>query len=139
MTATDPQRGIILVVDDEDMVRRALSRSLRYGLGDAFEIEVARSGREALEIIEILDSQGEQLLAVVSDVVMPGMTGDQLLLAIHQRWPRVVKVLVTGQADAGMVARVRKQTNLSACFGKPWDRNELLDTLRTEIQATWGV
>ena len=51
MTATTPPRGIILVVDDEDVVRRAMSRSLKYGLGGAFEIEMARSGPEALEIL----------------------------------------------------------------------------------------
>ncbi|MCA9704546.1 MAG: response regulator [Myxococcales bacterium] len=139
MTPTTPPRGIILVVDDEDVVCRAMSRSLKYGLGGAFEIEMARSGPEALEILEILDREGEPLLAVVSDVVMPGMTGDELLLTIHQRWPRMVKMLVTGQADASMVARVQQQTNLAACFGKPWDRSKLLDTLRTEIRTTWGI
>jgi CheY-like chemotaxis protein len=139
MTSTTPRRGVILAVDDEDVVLRAMSRSLSYGLGSAFAIEVARSGREALEVIDTLEAGGEQLLAVVSDVVMPGMSGDELMLAIHQRWPRVVKLLVTGQADASMVARVQQQTNLAACFGKPWDRRKLVDTLRAEIQATWGL
>jgi DNA-binding NtrC family response regulator len=70
------------------------------------------------------------VLVVVSDWLMPGTKGDEFLIQIHQKYPHIVKVLLTGQADAVAIARAQTQANLYRCLHKPWSEAELADTIR---------
>ncbi|NES74159.1 MAG: response regulator, partial [Okeania sp. SIO2D1] len=88
---------VILVVDDEPMVLESLSEELERNFGGEYQIEAAESGEEALEIIEELRSEGSEIGVVISDHLMPGLKGDELLIQIHNRYPNTLKIMLTGQ------------------------------------------
>lgn len=80
----------ILVVDDEPSVLRGLS----LGLRGRFDLTVATSGAEALEILE---NRGP-ILVVVADLKMPGMNGTAFLEKVRRLAPDTVRILLTGHA-----------------------------------------
>lgn len=80
----------ILIVDDEDYVRDLIRNALEPC---GFEIATAASGEEALE-----ELQRAEFDLVLSDVVMPGMEGLELLKQIRKRHPGVKVVILTGYA-----------------------------------------
>ena len=64
---------------------------------------------------------------------MPGVKGDEFLIQIHQRFPQLVTVILTGQADRAAIDRAKKQANLHAYLDKPWTEQELSEVIRTAI------
>ncbi|NJL66771.1 MAG: response regulator [Microcoleus sp. SM1_3_4] len=78
----------ILCVDDETIILDSFTEQLRRNLGKTCEIEAAQSGKEALELIEELQGEGLEIALVVSDQIMPGMKGDELLRKIHDCIPK---------------------------------------------------
>ena len=91
--------GLILCVDDDTTVLMALRTLMEHSLGAGYVIEIAESGEEALEILEDLNRTNETIAVVVSDFLMHGMRGDELLIEIHRRSPRTVTIMLTGQSD----------------------------------------
>ena len=65
---------------------------------------------------------------------MPNMRGDELLIQIHQKFPEIIKVMLTGQADHTAIERTRKEANLHSCLQKPWSEHELIETLQSGLQ-----
>jgi len=61
--------------------------------------EVAENADEAWEVIEELVEEECDILIVVSAWLMPGIKGDEFLIALHKKYPNIVKVMLTGQAD----------------------------------------
>ena len=55
---------------------------------------------------------------IISDWLMPGMKGDELLIRIHELFPKVVKIMLTGQADEVAVNRAKELANLHCCLYK---------------------
>src|SRR5688572_9462085 len=76
--ALDPS-GIILCVDDDSTVLNALRSVFASHFGSELQAEFAESGEEALEIAAELRAQGRELGLVISDFMMPGLRGDELL------------------------------------------------------------
>jgi PAS domain S-box-containing protein len=56
---------------------------------------------------------------------MPGMKGDELLIQLHDRYPKMLKIMLTGQASAEAVGRVVNAANLYRYIAKPWDETDL--------------
>jgi CheY-like chemotaxis protein len=123
----------ILCVDDEELILNSLSDQLHNHFGDRYIYEFAESADEALEVIEELNQEGLHILVIVSDWLMPGMKGDEFLIWVHQHYPHIVTVMLTGQADQEAIERVRKHANLHRCLYKPWSEEELIDTLRSGL------
>ncbi|MCA1941469.1 MAG: response regulator [Caenispirillum bisanense] len=119
----------ILCVDDEKMILDALKVQISRALGDRYLYEFAENADEAMELIEDLHGDGVQVLVIVSDWLMPGLRGDEFLIAVHRRFPRIVKVLLTGQADAAAIERARTQGGLHRCLHKPWNEADLIDAI----------
>ena len=82
-------------------------------------IDVAESAEEALELLDELAEQGHSLLVIVSDLLMPGMKGDEFLVQAHQRFPSVVKIMLSGQAEPAAVERARREAGLHEFLAKP--------------------
>jgi len=59
--------------------------------------------------------------------------GDEFLVQVHDKFPHIVKVMLTGQADDEAVERARQEVNLHRCLRKPWDEQELIDTIRSGL------
>ena len=82
------QQAKILVVDDEEVVRRSYVRSLA---GEHCMVEMASSGQDALQ------AMGQRAFDVVLlDLMMPGMSGMTVLKTIKQKWPDSEVVVITG-------------------------------------------
>ena len=78
----------ILCVDDEEIVLRSLQRELNEMLGQEYIIETAEGGDDALELFQELCEEGYDVPVVISDHIMPGMKGDELLQRIHSLSPK---------------------------------------------------
>lgn len=124
----------ILCVDDEPVILESFTEQLKRNLGREYEIEAAESGEEALEIIEELQEEGIEIALVVSDHIMPGMKGDELLIKIHDRYPKTLKIMLTGQADAQAVGNVVNAANLYRYIAKPWDETDLILTVKEALR-----
>jgi two-component system cell cycle sensor histidine kinase/response regulator CckA len=83
---------MILIVDDEEPVRRFVARVLRDA---SYETAVAANGREALQLAATLP----RLDAVVTDVMMPQMAGGELARRLRQTRPSLKVLYLTGYAD----------------------------------------
>jgi two-component system NtrC family sensor kinase len=119
----------LLVVDDDEHVRRALRRVLRRA---HCEVVDAPDGTTALEIMERRPVQ-----VVVSDYRMPGISGVEFLRAVKDRWPRVQRVLLTGHADSAAVEEAVNQSEIFRFIWKPWDDGHLLITIQSAIDQYW--
>jgi CheY-like chemotaxis protein len=126
-------RAVILCVDDEAVILKSLEIELQSAFGDTYLYEFAESGDEALEIIDELNGEEVQLLIIVSDWLMPGMKGDELLIKVHQNYPKIHKVMLTGQADEQAVDRAKQYANLYRYLQKPWNSQELIETIRSAL------
>ena len=123
----------IICVDDEVVILESLKKQLKRKFGTSFIYEVAESAEEAWEIIEELNSENIPIIAIVSDWLMPGVKGDEFLIQIHEQFPEVVKVMLTGQADENAIHRAKEEANLHACLYKPWTESELMEIIKTAI------
>lgn len=128
----------ILCVDDERIVLKSLTAQLATHFGDEFLYEIAESAADAFEVIEELREDGLQLLVIVSDWLMPGVKGDEFLIKVHQQFPHIVKVMLTGQADEQAIERARQEANLLACLYKPWDEKELVYTIHRGLERAYA-
>jgi DNA-binding NtrC family response regulator len=124
----------ILCVDDEQIVLWNLRDQITRNFGDRFVYEVAESADEAWEVIEDLAEDGVKVIAIVSDWLMPGTKGDEFLIQVHDRFPHVVTVMLTGQADREAIERTYQFANLHAYIAKPWDETTLMDTIRSGLE-----
>lgn len=119
----------ILCVDDEKTILDSIRGQLKRKFGSQYNYEFAESADEAWEIIQDLERDGVHLLLIVSDWLMPGTKGDEFLIRVHQQFPRIIKVMLTGQADPQNIENAVKNANLYKCLGKPWRQEELYETI----------
>lgn len=120
---------VILCVDDEAVILQSLKEQLKRSFGQQYLYETAESADEAWEVLEELHAEDIEVLIIVSDWLMPGMKGDEFLIQVHQKYPQIVTVLLTGQADEAAIARAQEQANLHRCLHKPWTEEELTSTI----------
>ena len=129
------EKGILLCVDDEIIVLTALKDQLRRAFGATFVIDVAESAEEALELLDELAEQGHRLLVIVSDWLMPGMRGDEFLIEAHKRFPSVVKIMLSGQAETAAVDRARREAGLHDFLAKPWTAEALVESINQGLRG----
>ncbi len=126
-------KPVILCVDDERMVLDSLRTQLAAEFGNAYTYEGAEDAEEAFELMSELNDEKVSVIVIISDWLMPGMKGDELLIRIHQRYPHVIKIMLTGQADEVAIDRAKKQANLHRCLSKPWLEADLLETIKSGL------
>lgn len=127
-------KPVILCVDDEMVVLNSLKIQLKKEFGDAYLYEIAENANEAMEIIdEIGEAEASVILVIVSDWLMPGVKGDEFLIGVHKKYPKIVKIILTGQADELAIERVKKQANSHHCLYKPWDGKELVEIIKSGL------
>ena len=126
-------KPVILCVDDERMVLHSLRTQLAAAFGDAYIYEGAEDAEEALDVISELYDEESHVILIISDWLMPGIKGDELLIRIHKKYPNVIKIMLTGQADEVAIDRAQKQANLHCCLSKPWLESDLLETIKSGL------
>ena len=125
----------IVCVDDEPMVLTSLRDQLESAFGEQYHYEFAESATEAFEVIDELHERSFEILIIVSDWLMPGMKGDEFLLRIHQRFPNIVTVMLTGEAAQDAIDRAYRDAQLHRCLRKPWTQEELIDVLASGLAS----
>lgn len=114
-SAMAPSR--LLFVDDESLVLQGLRRSL-HSLRDRWNMTFVESGEAALEALG-----REPFDAIITDMQMPGMDGAELLEQVKRRYPEVVRIVLSGQANREAVLRSIGPTH--QYLSKPCDPQEL--------------
>lgn len=123
----------ILCVDDETVILESLKEQLKRRFGNQYMYEAAESAQEAWEIIEELHEEDVKVVIIVSDWLMPEMKGDEFLIKVHQKYPEIVTVMLTGQADDAAIERAKKEANLYYCLRKPWTEEELAHIITSSV------
>jgi len=123
----------ILCVDDETIVLETLIEQLEKRLAGDYIYETAETAEEGFEVVQELVAEHVDVLIIVSDWLMPGMKGDEFLIKIHQKFPTIIKVMLTGQAEEEAIQRAQKHANLHACIFKPWAEEELIQTIKSGL------
>src|ERR1700690_993982 len=111
----------ILFVDDEPMILEAIQHSLR-SMRAEWDVKFANSGREALETMALIPFD-----VVITDMRMPGMDGAQLLELVKARFPRTVRIILSGQSDRETILRSVGPSH--QYLSKPCDLDELKQKL----------
>lgn len=124
----------ILCVDDEVVILDSLKEQLKRNFGNQYIYELAESAEEAWEIIEELQEEEIKIILIVSDWLMPGTKGDEFLIQVHQKFPHLIKVMLTGQADEAAIENAKAKANLYACLHKPWTEQQLFQTITSALE-----
>jgi len=127
-------KNVILCVDDEKFVLDTLRTQIVNHYGSKYECEIAENAQDAMELIEELHQDEQLVIIIVSDWLMPGTKGDDFLIRVHQMYPNIVKVMLTGQADADAIDRASRSAALHRCIHKPWTEKELIQTIEAGIK-----
>jgi nitrogen-specific signal transduction histidine kinase/ActR/RegA family two-component response regulator len=110
--------GLVLVVDDEEMVRRTVKTALeRYG----YSVLVAENGQEGLDTFRAVH---ERLIAAVLDMTMPVMSGEEALRRMKEVDPRVPVILSSGFNEVEAVRRFSGK-GLAGFIQKPYTAREI--------------
>lgn len=125
----------ILCVDDQKTILDTLAHQLYSMFGDDYSYEKAESGDEALELLEELKEDGFKTILVISDWLMPGMKGDELLIKINEEFKGTIKILLTGHAPQDAVQRAYDDAELDFYVQKPWK----LEDLRSKLKSLKGA
>jgi ATP-dependent Lon protease len=115
----------ILVVDDEEIVRRNLTHVLT---SENYSVETARDGREAMAALEKKDFD-----VVLSDIKMEKMDGMALLRHVKARSPETQVILMTGYATINDAVEIMKKGAFSY-IAKPFNIDEVLETIRGAVE-----
>ena len=118
-------RAHILIVDDEESIRSALRRVLRR----EYKLSFAPSAIEALQMLK-----SERPDVIISDHLMPEMTGLEFLKRCRLLYPTVGRVVLTGQAEMTMVISAINDGNVFRFLTKPWDEDELKLTVHLAVE-----
>jgi thioredoxin reductase (NADPH) len=132
---------VLLAVDDDPRVLRAVARDLRSHYAGRFRVVRADSGESALEALRELKVRGTPVALVLSDQRMPGMGGIELLGHGRELFPDAKVVLLTAYADTDVAIEAINRVRLDYYILKPWDPPEeqlypVLDDLLEDWQAS---
>ncbi len=128
-------KAVVICVDDEGFVLDSIKSQVRRRLGDAFVVETLTSAEEALDLLEELREDKVEVPVVVSDHIMPGMKGDEFLIAVHERLPHTLKILLTGQASPQAVGNAVNHARLYRYIAKPWEEVDLQLTISEAVRS----
>jgi signal transduction histidine kinase len=128
-------KPVILCIDDELLLLDSLRDQLRQTFGNDYIIEIAEGGTSALELIEDLVKENYEIPLIICDYIMPDIKGDELLKQIHQRLPKTLKVMLTGQASITAVANAIQHAKLYRYIAKPWEDEDLKLTVSEAINS----
>src|SRR5271157_1363170 len=126
LTQTDMPADRILVVDDEEAIRDVISSHLSSA---SFQTHQASSGVEALALLD----SGEEFDLILSDLLMPGMGGLDLLERAKERYPDVPVVMVTAVNDIQAALQALHNGAYDYLL-KPFEREQLLAPVRRALE-----
>ncbi|MBS4099517.1 MAG: EAL domain-containing protein [Sulfuricella sp.] len=116
----------LLLVDDEEAILRSLARLFR---NQGYELLTATSAAEALHLLELNDVQ-----VILSDQRMPVMTGVEMLSLVRERYPEIIRMILSGYSDITAISDAVNKGNIYKFLFKPWDNDLLLENIRDAFE-----
>ena len=116
----------VLIVDDEP----AILESLELTLGEDYRVFTAQSGEEGLAVLE-----KEDVSLIISDQVLPSMSGVEFLERAIELNPRAIRMMITGYADIGSLARAVNEGRIYRYIAKPWEPDEVRLNVKRALEA----
>ena len=129
---------ILLTVDDDPSVSRAVARDLRRRYGQNFRIVRADSGPDALEALREIKLRGDTVAAMLADYRMPQMDGIAFLEQAMDLFPHARRALLTAYADTDAAIQAINVVDVDHYLLKPWDPpEEKLYPVVDALVETW--
>ena len=122
--AAEAARTVIMTVDDDPGVSRAVARDLRRRYGESYRIVRAESGESALDALRELKLRGDLVAVILADYRMPQMNGIEFLEQALDVYPGARRVLLTAYADTDAAIDAINVVDLDHYLLKPWDPPE---------------
>ncbi len=121
----------IVCVDDQRTVLNTLTKDLA-GLEKYLEIEECDGGAEALDVLDEIDAEGKYAAIIISDHVMPEMTGVEFLTEVYKdsRFRHTRKILLTGLATQKDTIEAINKAGIHRYLEKPWNKENLLQNIK---------
>ncbi len=133
-------KPVILTVDDDTDVLRAVEHDLRSEYGATYRVARADSGESALKLLEELKRRGDPFALFLVDQRMPGMTGVGFLEKAVELYPETKRVLLTAYADTDAAIRAINEVHIDHYLLKPWDPpEEKLYPVLADLLDDWRV
>jgi len=117
-------KPVLLAVDDDAEVLRAVERDLRRKFADRLKVVAANSGATALDVVRQLKERGDTVALFLVDQRMPRMTGVEFLKEALPTFPDAKKVLLTAYADTDAAIDAINSARVDFYLLKPWDPPE---------------
>jgi thioredoxin reductase (NADPH) len=117
-------KPVILTVDDDADVLRAIERDLRQHYSDRYRILRAESGIAALDLLRRLKQRNDSVALLLVDHRMPEMNGVETLVEAIKLYPNSKRVLLTAYADTEAAIKAINAVQLNHYLLKPWDPPE---------------
>lgn len=135
-------KPVLLTVDDDREVLRAVERDLRRKYAADYRVLRAGSGQEALEIVRELKIRNNSIALFLIDQRMPGMSGVEFLAQAITLFPDAKRVLLTAYADTDAAIAAINEAGINHYLLKPWDPPEenlypALDELLEDWEAAF--
>jgi DNA-binding NtrC family response regulator len=124
--AIQPTRYRILLVDDEPNVLSALRRVFHH---ENYEVTTCQDPKQALEKFG-----SEQFHLIISDYMMPGINGGELLRQARVLRPDMIRIMLTGHADVNAVVSAVKSGAVYKFILKPWNDDDLRVTVALALE-----
>jgi thioredoxin reductase (NADPH) len=140
-------KPLILAVDDDPQVLRALGRDLLSKYGRDFRVVRAQSGAEGLDVLRHERDGAQPIALILSDQRMPDLDGVQFLAQARDLAPSAKRALLTAYADTDAAIAAINTSQVDYYLQKPWDPpqellypivDDLLDDWRAEYKPGWG-
>src|SRR5919107_4071997 len=117
-------KPVLLTVDDDAEVLRAIERDLRRKYAGEYRVLRAESGAAAMEIVRELKLRNNPVALFLVDQRMPGLSGVEFLQQAIELFPDAKRVLLTAYADTDAAIRAINEVGLDYYLMKPWDPPE---------------
>ena len=117
----------ILIVDDEEMILKAISRTLR---NENYNLFTAASGEEGLKLLEMREFD-----LVISDQNMPGMDGVTFLQKVKAEQPHALTIMLTGEKEIRVAMEAINDAGVYKFILKPWDDDDLKVTIQRALES----
>ena len=135
-------KPVVMTIDDDSDVLRAVERDLRKRYGDRYRVLTAVSGAAAIDLMRKIKQRNEPIALFVVDHRMPQMNGVEFLTHALEDFPNARRVLLTAYADTEAAIRAINEVKLHHYLLKPWDPPEqnlypVIDELLDDWMSTY--